>query len=107
MEKLLCKIISGFPSGSVVKNMPANAGDVGSIPGSGRSPGEGRKWQPTPVFLPGKFHGQRSPAGYSPRGGKESDMTEQLTLSLSVKDVTSQETGPNPREGDPGPWHSR
>ena len=46
----------GFPGGTVVKNMPANAGDardVGSIPGMGRS----RKWQPTPVFLPGKFHG--------------------------------------------------
>ena len=32
-----------------------------------------RKWQPTPVFLPGKFHGQRSLAGYSPRGHKELD----------------------------------
>ena len=31
----------GFPAGSVVKNLPANAGDVGSVPGSGRSPGEG------------------------------------------------------------------
>ena len=39
-----------------------------------------RKWQPTPVFLPGKFHGQRSLAGYSPWGHKESDMTECLTL---------------------------
>ena len=35
-----------------------------------------RKWQPTPVFYPGKSQGQRSPAGYSPRGHKESDMTE-------------------------------
>ena len=35
--------------------------------------------QPTPVFLPGKAHGQRSLAGYSPRGPKESDMTERLT----------------------------
>ena len=35
-----------------------------------------RKWQPAPVCLPGKFHGQRSLAGYSPRGCKESDMTE-------------------------------
>ena len=33
-----------------------SAGDLGSIPGSGRSPGEG-KWLPTPVFLPGEFHG--------------------------------------------------
>ena len=35
-----------------------------------------RKWQPTPVFLPGKFHGQRSLVGYSPWGCKESDKTE-------------------------------
>ena len=37
-----------------------------------------RKWQITPVFLPGESHGQRSLAGYSPWGCKESDMTEQL-----------------------------
>ena len=42
-----------------------------------------RKWQPTPVLLPGKFHGQRSLVGYSPRGPWESDTTKQLTLSLS------------------------
>ena len=39
-----------------------------------------RKWQPTPVFLPGEFYGQRSLAGYSPYGHKELDMTEQLSL---------------------------
>ena len=44
----------GFPSGSVVKNPPANSGDAGSIPSS--VPVR-RKWQPTPVFLPGKSHG--------------------------------------------------
>ena len=57
----------GFPSGSVVKIPPANAGDPDSIPGRliGKIPWR-RKWQPTPVFLPGKFHGQRSLAGYSP-----------------------------------------
>ena len=37
-----------------------------------------REWQPTPVFLPGKSHGQRSLVGYSPQGRKESDMTERL-----------------------------
>ena len=37
-----------------------------------------RKWQPTPVFLPGEFHGQRSLVGYSPWGRKESDTTERL-----------------------------
>ena len=35
-----------------------------------------RKWQPTPVFVPGEFHGQRSLVGYSPWDHKESDMTE-------------------------------
>ena len=39
-------------------------------------------WQPTPVFFPRKFHGQKSLAGYSPWSHKESDTTEQLTLSL-------------------------
>ena len=39
------------------------------------------EWQPTPGFLPGKFHGQRSLVGYSPWGHKESDMTERLTLA--------------------------
>ena len=40
-----------------------------------------RKWQPAPVFLPGESHGQRSLAGYSLWGHKESDMTEQLTCA--------------------------
>ena len=43
-----------------------------------------RNWQPTPVFVPGEFHGQRSLAGYSPWGRKESDTTEQLTLSENI-----------------------
>ena len=61
-----------FPDGAVVKNLPAKAGDardLGSTPESGRSPWI-RKWQPTPVFLPGKFHGQRNLMGYSPGGHK-------------------------------------
>ena len=61
-----------------VKNPPANAGNIGDaglIPGSGRSSGGG-KWQSTPVFLPEKYHGQRSLVGYSPKGRKESDPTE-------------------------------
>ena len=41
-----------------------------------------RKWQPTPVFLPREFHGQRILAGYSPWGCKESDTTEQLSRFL-------------------------
>ena len=58
----------------MAKNLPANAGDVSSIPGWGRSLGGEdpwrRKWQPTPVFLPGKPHGQSSLVGYSAWGHK-------------------------------------
>ena len=53
----------------MVKNLPTKVGDVGSNPGLGRSPAEGNG-QPTPVFLAGKFHGQRKLVGYSPRGCK-------------------------------------
>jgi len=59
-----------FPDDSVVKNPPAKQETwVGKIPCR-------RAWQPTPVFLPGKSHGQRSLAGYCPRGREESDTTE-------------------------------
>ena len=51
------------------------------IPGSGRSPGV-REWQATPVFLPGESHEQNSLVGYSPRGCKELNTTEQLTVLL-------------------------
>ena len=43
-----------------------------------------RKWKPTPVFLPGKSHGQRSLAGYSPWGHKESDMSEHKHKLLTM-----------------------
>ena len=53
----------GFLGASVVKNPPANAGDVD--PSVGRIPWR-RKWQPTLVLLPGKFHGQRRLVGHGP-----------------------------------------
>ena len=56
------------------KQSPANAGESDLISGSGTSSREG-KWQPMPVFLPGKSYGQRSLAGYSPWGNKQSDTT--------------------------------
>ena len=56
----------------MVKNLPTDAGDAGSIPRSGRSPGVGNG-NPLQYFLPGKFHGERSLAGYSSWGHKESD----------------------------------
>ena len=62
----------------------ANEGDVRDVGDSwiGKIPWR-RAWQPTPVFLPGESHGQRSLEGYSQWGHKESDTTEWLTLSLS------------------------
>ena len=59
------------------KASACNAGDPGSTPELGRSPGEG-KWQPTPVFLPGKSHGRSSLGGCSPWSHKELDTTEPL-----------------------------
>ena len=56
-----------FPGGTDSKESACKAGDLGSTPRSGRSTGR-RKWQPTPVSLPGKFYGQRSLVGYSPWG---------------------------------------
>ena len=62
----------------MVKNLPANAGDVrdvGSIPGSGRSPG-GRQGNPLQYSCLGNPHGQRGLVGYDPWGCKESDTAE-------------------------------
>ena len=62
----------------VVKNPPANAGDIMSHwfdPWVGKIPRR-RAWQPTPVSSPGESHGQRSLVGYSPWGRKELDTTE-------------------------------
>ena len=65
----------------MVMKSAGNTGDPGLIRGSGRFPWR-RKWLPTPVFLPGEFHGQRNLVGCSPWSHKESDTTERLTLSL-------------------------
>ena len=61
----LPKRLKSFPGCSVVKNLPANAGVSAINPWVGKIPW-GRKWQPTPIFFPGKSHGQRSLVGYSP-----------------------------------------
>ena len=69
-------------AGGLDGNEPAcSAGDLDLIPGSGRPPQEGNGLL-TSVVLPGEFHGQRSLVGYIPWDRKESDMTEQLILSL-------------------------
>ena len=54
---------------ALVKTLSAKPGDLGSMPESGR------KWQSTPVLLPGESQGQRSLVGYSPWGRRESDVT--------------------------------
>ena len=67
----------------MVKNLLANARDMrDAVRSLGREDPLERKWQPTPVFLPGESHGPRSLVGYSPRGHKELDTTEQLHFSL-------------------------
>ena len=73
--------LRGFPGDSDSKESACNAADPDLIPGVGKIPWR-RNWQLTPVFLPGKSHGQRSLGSYSPWGHKESDMSERLTLSL-------------------------
>ena len=57
------------------KQSACNAGDAGSIPGSGRPPWR-KAWQPLPVYLPGEPLGQRSLVGHSPWGLKELEMME-------------------------------
>ena len=61
--RISCHLLMGFPDGSNGKESACNAGDLGSIPGSGRSLREGIG-NPL-VFLPGEFPGQRSLVGYS------------------------------------------
>ena len=77
----------------MVKDPPVNAGDVrdmGSIPGWGRFPWR-RPWQPTPVFLPGESHGQRSLEGYSPQGRRvkhnSSDLAAAAAVSFHIKGI--------------------
>ena len=63
-----------FPGGSAVKKSACQCRRHGFSPWVGKIPWR-RKWQPTPVFLPGESHGQRSLEGYSSWGHKESDTT--------------------------------
>ena len=88
-----------FQGGTVVKNLPP----VQRCKRHNFNPWVGkilwrRKWQPTPVLLPGKSHGQRSLAAYSQRGHKESEMTEGLSMHnyqihLNIRDVHVRKVG--------------
>ena len=73
-----CFLLQGFPGGSEVKNSSANAGDAGSTPGLGRSPGKGQG-NPLQYSCLENTHGQRSLADYSPWGCIELDTTEWLS----------------------------
>ena len=75
---IIKKSTKGFPGGSVVKNLPVNAGDVrdvGSIPGSGRSPG-GRYGNPLQYSCLKNLVDKSSQVGYISQGHTESDTTE-------------------------------
>ena len=79
-KKHLCILYLGLTWWLTYKESACNAGD----PGSGITPGEGNEWQPTTVFLSGKFHGQRSLANFSPWGHKESNMTDSASLRNTI-----------------------
>ena len=75
----------GFPGGSVVNNMPANAGNMDSWKIPWR-----RKWQPPPSILAWEIHEQSSLAGYSPWDDKGLDMTERLNNERQYKYIAMQ-----------------
>ena len=99
-----------FPGGSDGKASAYKVGNLGSIPGSERSPGEGNG-QPTPVFLPGKSHGQMNLVGYSPWDHKESDttslyfsfgcLTQCWSLRCESKSKLLQKQSQSPGQEDP------
>ena len=70
----------GFPGGTSGKERACQCRRRRFHPWVGKIPWS-RKWHPSPVFFPGRIHGQRSLAGYSPWGLKESDTTEQIACS--------------------------
>ena len=73
-------VLYDFPNGSSGKESTCQCSRCRFDPWVGKIPWS-RKWLPAPVFLPGKSHGQRSLAGYSPKGCKESDMTKHKEVS--------------------------
>ena len=86
-KKQSWKITKSFPGGASDKESACQCKRLkrsGYNPWVGKIPWR-RTWQPTPVLLPGESHGQRSLAGYSPWGCKESDMTAPLTQVTSDK----------------------
>ena len=75
--------MQGFPGGPAGKEYTCNVGDLGSIPGLEKSPG-GQHGNPFQYSCLENPHGQRSLAGYSPWGHKESDKTERLSTHTYI-----------------------
>ena len=93
--------IQGVPGGSAVKNLPASTGYVDRHrfdPWVGKIRWR-RKWQPTPVFLPGNFHGPKSLEGYSSRGCRVRRKNQTTT-----REFTSWGSGWTRRAGGWLPW---
>ena len=82
----------GFPGGSEIKNQPVmqESQEMQIWPLGWEDPLE-EAWPPTPVFLPRESHGQRSLAGCSPWGPKESDRTKQLSMHASSSNCSPQD----------------
>ena len=78
LSSRVCSQQPGFPGGSVVKSLSAMR--HGFHPSVRKIPWR-RKWQPSPVFLLGKFHRQRNLVGYSPGSRKGLDATERLSTA--------------------------
>ena len=103
---LIKEIIQRSPGGSDGKQSALQSWRPGFDPWAGKIPWR-KEWLPTPVFLPGKSHGQRSLAGCIPLGSQESNVTEQLTISHTFTEILapsarrghSEEMQQNPKEG--------
>ena len=75
-DRLPTPVFLGFPCGSAGEESACNVGYLGLIPGLGRFPGK-REKLPSPIFWAGELYGL-----YSPRGRKEADVTERLSLTV-------------------------
>ena len=103
IECFLYNYCHGFPGSSGGKESACHTGDLGSSPGSGKSPGVGHG-NPLEYSCLENPHGQRCLAGYSPWGCKESDMTGQLsTAHTSVSIYNHHQLGAGERQWHPTP----
>ena len=88
-EKRYKQAILGFPGGTRGKEPACQCRRCkrhGFDPWVGKIPWR-RAWQPTPVFLPGESHGQRSLVGYSPQGGKSQTQLKQITMHVQTNNI--------------------